>query len=102
VIVALLAEGGFTGNLRYVTLPAAVVCVLAGVGWVRLVSWARAAAGFGPAGVAAVAILAAVPWTVEGVAELRRGLDRVRTTAELSDDLPKLIDEAGGWRAVQR
>jgi hypothetical protein len=102
VIVALLAEGGFTGNLRYVTLPAAVVCVLAGVGWVRLIRWARAAPGLAPAALAAVAVLAAVPWTVEGVADLGRGLDRVRTTAELSDDLPKLIDEAGGRRAVQR
>jgi len=102
VIVGLLAEGGFTGNLRYVTLPAAVVCVLAGVGWVRLVSWARATPGRAPAALAAVAMLAAVPWTVEGVAELRRDLDRVRITAELSDDLPKLIDAAGGRRAVQR
>ena len=30
--VAVLAEIGFTGNLRYVALPSALVCVLAGVG----------------------------------------------------------------------
>jgi hypothetical protein len=72
VIVGLLAEAGFTGNLRYVTLPAAVVCVLAGVGWVWLVSWARETPGLAPTAVAAVAILAAVPWTVQGVADLRR------------------------------
>ena len=30
VIIAALAQRGFTGNLRYVTVPAAVLCVLAG------------------------------------------------------------------------
>ena len=32
VTVAVLAELGFTGNIRYVTLPAALVCVLGAVG----------------------------------------------------------------------
>ena len=32
--VGLMTEGGFAGNLRYVALPAALVCVLAGAGWV--------------------------------------------------------------------
>ena len=39
--VALMTEGGFAGNLRYVALPAALVCVLAGVGWVEVVRGAR-------------------------------------------------------------
>ena len=30
-----MTEAGFAGNLRYVALPAALVCVLAGVGWVE-------------------------------------------------------------------
>ena len=33
IVVALMTEGGFAGNLRYVALPAAIVCILAGVGW---------------------------------------------------------------------
>ena len=37
VAVALMTEGGFAGNLRYVALPAAFVCVLAGAGWVEVV-----------------------------------------------------------------
>ena len=49
VAVALMTEGGFAGNLRYVALPAAMVCILAGAGWVglyRLVRrrWSGAAA----------------------------------------------------------
>ena len=35
VTVALLAEVGFTGNIRYVTLPMAAVCVLGGLGLPR-------------------------------------------------------------------
>ena len=34
IVVALMTQAGFAGNLRYVALPAALVCVLAGVGWV--------------------------------------------------------------------
>ena len=38
VAVALMTEAGFAGNLRYVALPAAFVCVLAGAGWVAVVT----------------------------------------------------------------
>ena len=34
--VALMTQAGFAGNLRYVALPASLVCVLAGIGCVRL------------------------------------------------------------------
>ena len=37
VAVAGMTQAGFAGNLRYVALPAALVCVLAGAGWVWLV-----------------------------------------------------------------
>ena len=36
IVVAAMTQAGFAGNLRYVALPAALVCVLAGVGWVGL------------------------------------------------------------------
>ena len=32
-----MTQAGFAGNLRYIALPAAFVCVLAGAGWVWLV-----------------------------------------------------------------
>ena len=37
VAVAAMTQAGFAGNLRYVALPAALVCVLAGAGWTDLV-----------------------------------------------------------------
>ena len=37
IAVAAMAQPGFSGNLRYIALPAALVCVLAGAGWVGLV-----------------------------------------------------------------
>ena len=40
-IVAAMAEGGFTGNIRYLTLPVALTCVLGGAGAVRLARIAR-------------------------------------------------------------
>src|SRR3954452_9066903 len=45
VAVAGMTEAGFAGNLRYVALPAALVCVLAGAGWVWLVRSAHARSG---------------------------------------------------------
>ena len=43
VVVALMTQAGFAGNLRYVALPAALVCVLAGAGWVGVIRAARRA-----------------------------------------------------------
>ena len=37
ISVGLMTQAGFAGNLRYIALPAAFVCVLAGAGWVWLV-----------------------------------------------------------------
>ena len=51
--VAAMTQGGFAGNLRYVALPAALVCVLAGLGWVGLVR--AAGARWGGRGAAATA-----------------------------------------------
>ena len=45
IAVAAMTQAGFAGNLRYVALPAALVCVLAGAGWVDLVRGARARFG---------------------------------------------------------
>ena len=37
VMVGAMTQAGYAGNLRYVALPAALVCALAGAGWVDLV-----------------------------------------------------------------
>ena len=103
VIVGVLAEAGFTGNLRYVTLPAAVVCVLAGVGWAQVVAWARATPGRAATAVAVAAIARLRALDRGGRRRSRprpgpRAVDRgACPTASRS-----CIDEAGGRRAVQR
>ena len=48
VAVAGMTQAGFAGNLRYVALPAALVCVLAGAGWVWLVESTNAASARSP------------------------------------------------------
>ena len=61
VAVAAMTQAGFAGNLRYVALPAALVCVLAGAGWVDLVRDAGRALrrGRGASALAALLLAAA-------------------------------------------
>jgi hypothetical protein len=102
VMVAAMTQAGYAGNLRYVALPAALLCALAGAGWVEAVR--AGGARFGPAGrIAAVAaaVAVALPFTI---AELRSFADDVRFTgdeAALYEDLDAAITAAGGPAAVR-
>ena len=104
IAVGLMTEGGFAGNLRYVALPAALLCVLAGVGWVELV---RAVARRAPAaprlGAGRRLVAAAAPFVIADLDELRDGADadsRRRPTSTTT--LPAAIAKAGGREAVMR
>jgi hypothetical protein len=101
--VAAMTEAGFAGNLRYVALPAAFVCVLAGVGWAGLIGaagerWDRRRA----ATVAAVCAVVAVPLVWGHVAGLASGMRGVRDEAEAVSQLPLAIEIAGGEEEVRR
>jgi len=103
VAVAAMTQAGFAGNLRYVALPAALVCVLAGAGWVELVRdagarWGRAAA----IGIAGVLLAAAAPFTAADVDKLHEDLDVVRAESELYDRLPPIVAKSGGAQALLR
>jgi hypothetical protein len=101
VAVAAMTQAGFAGNLRYVALPAALVCVLAGAGWVDLVRDAAARFGRGwGAALAAVLAAAAVPFVVADVDKLAFDLDVVRAESELYDRLPPIVAKAGGADAL--
>jgi hypothetical protein len=101
--VAALAQAGFTGNLRYVLLPAAFVCVLAGVGWVQLVEWVRGRRGARAAwAAAAVAAAAGAPFVIAYADRLSDQLRGVRAEARVSGALPAAIARAGGPAAVLR
>jgi len=103
VTVALMAQGGFTGSTRYLTIPIALTCVIGAAGCVRLAAAARGRLSPRAATAAiAVATLAAAPFFVH---------DAVRTADEMSsglaeaaayDALPGTIDRAGGRAAVLR
>jgi hypothetical protein len=95
LLVALLATNGFTGNIRYVALPMALLCVLAGVGW----GWV---AERGPRAAAAVLALAALPGLAGAGQTLYRNLDRTREADRFYGALPAFIKAAGGRAAVLR
>jgi hypothetical protein len=96
--VGLMTEAGFAGNLRYVALPAAVVCILAGAGWVGVVREARTRFGRGAAAaVTAAAAALFVPFTVSDLRQLDQGMRRVASEADLyGANLEAVIAKAGG------
>lgn len=103
IIVAVFAEIGFTGNLRYVTLPAALVCVLAGIGWSRLLGALRARFGMAVAvGAGIVALGASAAFLVSDARRFGDEMDMMRSAARLSETLPAAIERAGGEAAVKR
>jgi hypothetical protein len=103
VAVALMTEAGFAGNLRYVALPAALVCVLAGAGWVAVVRWARDRRGpRAAAAVAAVLAALAVPFVAADVSTLRTDWDLVIQEADFyGPNLRAAIAKAGGEERIK-
>jgi hypothetical protein len=103
IAVALMTEAGFAGNLRYVALPAALVCVLAGAGWVAVVRWARARRG--PRAAAAVAALlaaGAVPYAVDDVDKLRYDWELVEWESNFyGPNLKSAIAKGGGVEQIK-
>jgi hypothetical protein len=101
IAVAAMTQAGFAGNLRYVALPAALVCVLAGAGWVDLVRDAGRRFGRPWAVVLALALAAAAaPLVLADVDKLRFDLDVVRAESELYDRLPPIVAKSGGADAL--
>ncbi len=86
VAVGLMTEAGFAGNLRYVVLPAAFACLLAGAGWVALGRVAPVVA------IAAVAVLAAP--------DFRDDMRSVRSEWDFERRLADTIDLMGGPRVL--
>jgi hypothetical protein len=103
LVVAAMTQGGFAGNLRYVALPASLVCVLAGAGWVDLVRLTRARLGLAAAVALAAAIAAAwVPFANTDMNDLRE--DRELTAIEANfygPNLKAVIAKAGGEAKIK-
>ena len=96
--VAAMTEAGFAGNVRYLYLPVALVCVLAGAGWVAVVRGARR---WGP--LVAVALAA---WSISYVSDDIQSLkaDRAQTifwSNFYGPDLKFAIAQAGGEEKIK-
>jgi hypothetical protein len=103
VAVALMTEAGFAGNLRYVALPAALVCVLAGAGWVAVVRGAARRWGAGRAAAVAVVLAAlSVPFVAADVDKLRYDWEVVEYEANFyGPNLKAAIAKGGGEARVK-
>jgi hypothetical protein len=98
IAVAAMTQAGFAGNLRYVALPAALVCVLTGAGWVEVVRSARRWAPL----VAVLLAAAAWPFAAADVQRLKE--DRRQTLTEsdfYGPNLKAVIAKAGGEAKIK-
>ena len=100
-IVALMTQGGFAGNERYLAMPVALGCVLSGAGWAslgkRLNRLAPSASRrwTGPA-LAAALFAAAFPFAVPRLGELDNDDATLEFQAQLRDDLHTAVARYGG------
>jgi hypothetical protein len=103
VVVAVMAQGGFTGKTRYLTIPIAITCVLGGAGWAWLYRMTRSRlSARGTAAVAALAAAAAAPFVVRDVLRLRDETRYALAESALYAALPDAIARSGGRAALMR
>jgi hypothetical protein len=99
VVVAIMAEAGFTGTRRYLAAPAAAICAVSGVG----LAWLLSAVRGGRTRVAAacaIAALSLVPAFVRAREE-GRTLSVARSQADQLDELRDAVAKVGGRGAVR-
>jgi hypothetical protein len=98
--VTVMANHGYSGNIRYLLAPSALVCVLGGVGLAWLVSLVPA----GPralrlaAGLAVLGLL--VPYSADPVRLLGFDVKAIKTEARINGAIPDAVQLAGGSAAV--
>ncbi|HEX2102763.1 MAG TPA: hypothetical protein VHF51_03880 [Solirubrobacteraceae bacterium] len=96
VEVAIMTSDGFSGNVRYLVMPAALLWLLAGigVGWaVRAVLGARAASG---AVAVAVAVALGAAFAAPAVHRVPADIRALTYQARLNDNVGTLVARAGG------
>jgi hypothetical protein len=96
-LVAVMTQAGYAGNPRYNVAPAAVACVLAGVG--VAVTARRVARPAGGPVLAAVLAAATLAFTA---GDLSDQLDELGARADRREQLDALVDRAGGPAAINR
>lgn len=104
-LVAYMTQDGFSGNQRYLIAPVALLIVLGatGAGWLVHGALARiGTAGTRAAVVAAVAVVAGAGFMVPSFQRLGPTFTGLKWQADLADQLPGLVAQAGGADALKR
>jgi len=102
LMVAAMTEAGYAGNLRYVALPAALVCAVAGAGWMDVARAARTR--LRRRGAAAVAVLVAAAtlgYLVDDVRNLGEDMRLLHDEAALYGELDDALAAMGGPARVR-
>ena len=94
--VAVMTNDGFSGNARYLIMPAAIACVLAGVGIGWLVRALPRRIVAGGLVVAVLAVVAAAGFAAPSVNRLDAVRASVYYQARLTDGLRDAVAQAGG------
>jgi hypothetical protein len=103
IVVAAMTQAGFAGNLRYVALPASLVCVLAGVGWVGAIRWVGRRTHVAVGVVLALGVVAfSVHWLTRDWDAVVTTWDQVERDSVGDRDLPQAVAAAGGAAAIRR
>ncbi|HZO36090.1 MAG TPA: hypothetical protein VFB41_04350, partial [Solirubrobacteraceae bacterium] len=93
LLVAVMTANGYSGNQRYLIVPAALVIVLAAAGAGQAVALLRPRTVLA-AGALTVALVAA--FAIPSLHRLDRVIDSTTYQARLIDELGPLVDQAGG------
>jgi hypothetical protein len=100
-MVALMTQEGFAGNERYLAMPVALGCVLAGAGWASLgkrlnrLAPRDARRWTGPL-IAAALVAAALPLAIPRLGLLDKDDTTLRFQAQLRDDMHRAVQQYGG------
>jgi hypothetical protein len=104
IVVALETQAHFgSGDQRYLIVSYALACVLAGVGWTRVVALVAdrlAGRAWAPTAVIVVVALASAPFVVQRLQELSGDVGEVPYQAHKYGELQSLIDHAGRRRQI--
>src|SRR3954469_9369647 len=100
--VALMTSDGFSGNIRYLVMPAAVACLVAGagVGWLARGAFGRRVAGTSAAALAVAAVVGA-GFAAPAVHRIPTDIEAVTYQARLNDRVGGLVARAGGAERIK-
>jgi hypothetical protein len=95
--VALMTNDGFSGNIRYLVMPHALVCLAAGigVGWLLRLALGRLAAGLGVVAIA-LGLATGYVFAKPDLVHLRVDLNSISYQARLTNEVSGLVARAGG------